>query len=74
MNVEYIVCNGTAVDGRRAAAYRPDVTARDGLPAEIGSALRRHRRERIIDATDCYVMPGTIEIRNDRGWAMWWSP
>jgi N-acyl-D-aspartate/D-glutamate deacylase len=74
MDVDYLIQNGTVVDGTGAPAYRADVRVRGGKIAEVGQGLERQDRERVIDATDCYVAPGTIEQHNHWDAAIWWSP
>lgn len=74
MQVNFLIRNGTIVDGSGAPAYKADVRVRDGRIAEIGAGLERQGRERIFDATGCYVTPGTIEQHNHWDAAMWWSP
>jgi N-acyl-D-amino-acid deacylase len=74
MDVNYLIRHGTVVDGTGAPAYRADVRVREGRIVEIGEGLERQGRERIVDATGCYVTPGTIEQHNHWDAAMWWSP
>jgi len=51
-----------------------DVRIRDGLIAEIGAGLVAGPRERVVDATGCYVTPGFIETHNHFDAPMWWMP
>jgi N-acyl-D-aspartate/D-glutamate deacylase len=74
MEVNYLIRNGTVVDGTGAPAFRADVRVRGGRIAEVGPDLQPQARERIIDAAGCYVAPGTIEQHNHWDAAVWWSP
>jgi N-acyl-D-aspartate/D-glutamate deacylase len=74
MKIEFLIRNGTVVDGTGAPAYRADVRIRDGRIAEIGEGLQQQKGERVFDAAGCYVTPGTIENHNHWDGAMWWSP
>ena len=74
MKIEFLIRNGTVVDGTGAPAYRADVRIRDGRIAEIGENLAPQKGERVFDAKGCYVAPGTIENHNHWDGAMWWSP
>lgn len=74
MKVKYLIRNGMVVDGSGAPAYRADVRISDGKIAKIATELQPEGLERVIDATDCYVTPGLIEIHNHWDGAMWWSP
>ena len=74
VDVDFLIRNGTVVDGTGAPAYCADVRVRDGRIVEIGETLERQGRERVVDASGCYVTPGTIEQHNHWDAAMWWSP
>ncbi|RYD89996.1 MAG: D-aminoacylase, partial [Sphingomonadales bacterium] len=74
MKIEFLIRNGTVVDGTGAPAYRADVRIRDGRIAEIGQDLPQQKGERAFDAQGCYVTPGVIEGHNHWDGAMWWSP
>lgn len=74
MKIEFLIRNGTVVDGTGAPAYRADVRIRDGKIAEIGQNLQQQKGERLFDAHGCFVTPGTIENHNHWDGAMWWSP
>jgi N-acyl-D-amino-acid deacylase len=74
MDVQYLIKNGTVVDGTGAPAYRADVRVRHGQIVRIGRDLNVEGRERVIDASDCYVTPGFIEAHNHWDGGMWWSP
>jgi N-acyl-D-aspartate/D-glutamate deacylase len=74
MQVRYLIKGGTVVDGTGAPAYRADVRIEGGLIAEIAADIAPAQRERVIDATGCYVTPGFIELHNHWDGAIWWTP
>jgi N-acyl-D-amino-acid deacylase len=74
MEIDFLIKNGTVVDGTGDPAYRADVRIRGGRIVEIGDGLARQGRERVFDAGGCFVAPGTIENHNHWDGAMWWSP
>jgi N-acyl-D-amino-acid deacylase len=74
MDVQYLIKNGTVVDGTGASAYRADLRVSRGRIAKIGHDLPVEGRERVIDATGCYVTPGFIESHNHWDAGVWWSP
>ena len=74
MEIGFLIRHGTVVDGTGAPAFKADVRVRQGKIVEVGPSLERQAREREIDATHCYVTPGTIEIHNHWDGAMWWAP
>jgi N-acyl-D-aspartate/D-glutamate deacylase len=74
MDVQYLIKNGMIVDGTGAPAYRADLRVRQGRIARIAPVLPAEGRERVIDATGCYVTPGFIEHHNHWDAGMWWTP
>lgn len=74
MEVQYLIKNGTIVDGTGEPAYSADIRIRDGRIARIGNNLDAEEGERLVDATGCYVTPGFIESHNHWDASMWWSP
>jgi len=70
----FLIKGGTVVDGTGAPAYEADVRVRGSLIAEIAPGLTPEPRERVIDATGCYVTPGFIETHNHYDGVMWWMP
>jgi dihydropyrimidinase len=42
-------------------AHRADVLARDGVIAAVGTGLGASGVETVVDATDCYVLPGGVD-------------
>ena len=74
MDTGFLIQNGLIVDGAGRAPYPADVRVRGRLIAEIGQGLAREGRERVIDASGCYVTPGVIEVHNHFDGPMWWLP
>jgi N-acyl-D-amino-acid deacylase len=74
MEVQYLIKGGLIVDGTGAPAYRGDLRVRQGKIVKIGKELPKEGRERVIDASDCYVTPGFIETHNHWDAGMWWAP
>jgi N-acyl-D-aspartate/D-glutamate deacylase len=74
MRPRFLIKNGTIVDGTGAPTYKADIRVRDGLIAEIGPDLVPETRERVVDATGCYVAPGFLEVHNHFDGPMWWMP
>jgi N-acyl-D-amino-acid deacylase len=74
MDVQYLIKGGTIVDGTGAAPYRGDLRVRQGKIVKIGADLPKEGRERVVDATGCYVTPGFIEAHNHWDAGMWWAP
>ncbi|MFC4594519.1 N-acyl-D-amino-acid deacylase family protein [Sphingobium tyrosinilyticum] len=71
---QFLIKNGTVVDGTGAPAFIADVRVDDGIITKIGKDLAIEGRERVIDATGCYVTPGFIESHNHWDAGVWWSP
>jgi N-acyl-D-aspartate/D-glutamate deacylase len=74
MLVQYLIKGGTVVDGTGAPAYKADVRIREGQIAEIGPNLAPAQRERVVDATGCYVTPAFFENHNHWDGGIWWTP
>jgi N-acyl-D-aspartate/D-glutamate deacylase len=74
MNHKILIRGGIVVDGTGAPAIRADVRIHDGMIAEIGKDLAAGPRERVVDASGCYVTPGFIETHNHFDAPMWWMP
>ncbi|WP_157215642.1 N-acyl-D-amino-acid deacylase family protein [Flavisphingomonas formosensis] len=74
MQRSYLIKGGTVVDGTGAAPFQADVRVANGVIAQIGADLEAGRRERVIDASGCYVTPGFIETHNHFDGPMWWMP
>jgi len=70
MEFDTIIKNGLIVDGTGAAPYRSDLGIRDGQIAALGRQLGE--ASYVIDATDCIVTPGFVDIHTHYdGQASW---
>lgn len=61
MKLDYVIKNGTLVDGTGAPPCSADIGIRDGRIAEIGSILPGEA-ERVFDAKGRVVSPGFIDV------------
>jgi dihydroorotase len=55
-----LIKNGTLLDPARSFEGKADLLLRDGKIAAVGDNLGR--ADRVIDARDCYVAPGLIDL------------
>src|ERR1700739_95136 len=60
MRFDTVIRNGTVVTA--TDTYASDVGMVDGRIAAIGRDLPRGNADKVIDAADCYVMPGGIDV------------
>jgi N-acyl-D-amino-acid deacylase len=74
VDVQYLIKNGTVVDGTGAPAYEADVRISKGRIVRIAPDLEVEGRERVVDATGCYVTPGFIEAHNHWDAGIFWTP
>ena len=74
MDTGFLIKNGQVVDGTGKPPFQADVRVRDGIIAEVGQGLEREGRERVVDASGCYVTPGFMEVHNHFDGPMWWMP
>jgi N-acyl-D-amino-acid deacylase len=74
MEYRFLIKGGTVIDGTGAAAKLLDVRVADGKIVEVGDGLLPAGRERVVDASGCYVTPGFIETHNHYDAPMWWMP
>src|SRR5882757_1958710 len=74
MQKSILIKGGTVVDGTGAAPFAADIRVRGSVIAEIGPSLTAELRERVIDASGCYVAPGFFEAHNHFDGPMWWMP
>ncbi len=74
MDYRFLIKGGIVVDGTGAPARRADVRIADGIIVEVEDHLDAAARERVIDASGCYVTPGFIETHNHYDAPMWWMP
>src|SRR5262245_66448202 len=71
MPPDIVVRGGTVVDGSGAPGRAADVAIADGKIAEIGAGLRGDRE---LDASDCVVAPGFIDIHTHYDAQVFWDP
>jgi N-acyl-D-aspartate/D-glutamate deacylase len=74
MRTNFLIKGGIVVDGTGAPSYKADVRVRGNLIAEIKPDIQPEPRERVVDASGCYVTPGFIESHNHFDGPMWWQP
>ncbi len=60
MRFDTVIRNGTVVTA--TDTYASDVGIVDGRIAAIGRDLPRENADKVIDASECYVMPGGIDV------------
>ncbi|MEX1014276.1 MAG: hypothetical protein WDZ80_03900 [Candidatus Paceibacterota bacterium] len=58
-----LIKNGNIYDGKNTPTYKADVLIRGDRIVDIGKHGRKET-EKIIDATDCIVMPGIIDVNS----------
>src|SRR6476646_1053986 len=68
---ETVIKGGTVYDGTGAAGVRADVGIAGGRVTEIGPNLDG---ERVLDAGDCVVAPGFIDIHTHYDAQVFWDP
>jgi N-acyl-D-aspartate/D-glutamate deacylase len=68
-----IIKGGTIIDGTRMPRLRGDLAIKDGKVARIGR-LDERDAENIIDATDCIVAPGFIDLHTHYDAQIFWDP
>ncbi len=68
---ETVIKGGTVVDGTGAPGVRADVGIGGGRVTEIGSNLSG---ERVLDAGECIVAPGFIDIHTHYDAQVFWDP
>lgn len=72
---DIIIKNGSLIDGTGRPMFRGDVGISDGVIKTIGN-LGNEQAGKTIDAQDCYVTPGFIDINNhsDTYWRIFINP
>jgi N-acyl-D-amino-acid deacylase len=71
MPAEIVIRGGTVVDGSGAPGRPADVAIAGGVITEIGPNLRG---ERELDASECVVAPGFIDIHTHYDAQVFWDP
>src|SRR5271169_750602 len=70
---DLVIRNGTIVDGTRLPAFKADLAIKHGKIAQIsGKIVCEPTRE--LDATGCYVAPGTIDLHCHYDAQLNWDP
>jgi N-acyl-D-amino-acid deacylase len=68
-----VIVNGMFVDGTGAPRLRADVAIKDGHVAKIGR-IDPNDADRVIDATDCIVAPGFVDLHTHYDAQIFWDP
>jgi N-acyl-D-aspartate/D-glutamate deacylase len=71
MGADLVIRGGTVVDGSGAPGSRADVAITDGKITQIGPNLEG---ERTLDAGECIVAPGFIDIHTHYDAQVFWDP
>lgn len=59
---DVLLTGGRLVDPAGGVDAEADVAFRDGLVADVGRDLLRDHATRVVDCTDCIVLPGMIDL------------
>src|SRR5437660_2365238 len=68
-----VLKDGMIIDGTRVPRLRGDLGIKDGRVAKIGR-LRSRDADRVIDASDCVVAPGFVDLHTHYDAQIFWDP
>lgn len=68
-----VIKDGMLIDGTRVPRRRTDLGIKNGRVARIGR-LRASDAERVIDAGDCIVAPGFVDLHTHYDAQIFWDP
>lgn len=70
--MDYIIRNALVIDGTADAGFRGDIGVDNGLIVSVGSSISDDRTE-IIDAINCIVTPGFIDVHTHYDGQVTWD-
>ena len=70
---DMVIRGGTVVDGTRVPRYRADIGIKDGRIAEVGQ-LQPSDAGQVLEAADCIVAPGAIDLHTHYDAQLHWDP
>jgi len=70
---ETVIKGGMLIDGTRVPRYKADLGIRGGRVELIG-AIDAARGDTVIDATDCIVAPGFVDLHTHYDAQLFWDP